>query len=113
MIKTYNETDYPKYDNYDAINVDKTKDIPYDYEGAIGVPITSLNYLCSDGLLHFDTPLRTIGQTDCSFSLYKIVDCNDFRKECMNKKNTMIVKDKDSAINGKPKYARILIQRVN
>lgn len=32
--------DYPKYDNYDAINVDVTKDIPMDYSGAIGVPIT-------------------------------------------------------------------------
>ena len=43
--KTYkgNEKDYPKYDNYDAINVDKTKDIPTDYKGAMGVPITFLN----------------------------------------------------------------------
>jgi hypothetical protein len=38
-----NEKDYPKYDNYDAINVDKTKDIPVDYKGAMGVPITFLN----------------------------------------------------------------------
>ncbi|TAF75152.1 MAG: modification methylase [Bacteroidetes bacterium] len=37
------ETDYPKYDNYDAINVDKTKDIPKDYKGAMGVPITFLD----------------------------------------------------------------------
>jgi hypothetical protein len=33
LYRTYNETDYPKYDNYDAINVDKTKDIPVDYAG--------------------------------------------------------------------------------
>ena len=38
-----NEVKYPKYDNYDAINVDKTKEIPDDYGGAIGVPITFLN----------------------------------------------------------------------
>lgn len=38
--KKYNAKDYPKYDNYDAINVDKTIDIPYDYTGIIGVPIT-------------------------------------------------------------------------
>ena len=31
---------YPKYDNYDAINVDKTNEIPMDYEGIMGVPIT-------------------------------------------------------------------------
>lgn len=35
--------EYPKYDNYDAINVDKTKDIPADYAGAMGVPITFLD----------------------------------------------------------------------
>lgn len=38
-----NEDKYPKYDNYDAINVDKTKDIPVDYEGPMGVPITFLD----------------------------------------------------------------------
>ena len=58
LIKSYNPTDYPQYDNYNAINVDKVKDIPYDYEGVIGVPITILNDLCSDGLLHFEVPMR-------------------------------------------------------
>ena len=38
-----NEHNYPKYDNLDAINVDKTKDIPNDYFGIIGVPITFLH----------------------------------------------------------------------
>lgn len=38
-----NESYYPKYDNYDAINVDKTQDIPIDYAGHIGVPITFLH----------------------------------------------------------------------
>ena len=33
---------YNKYDNYDAINVDKVKEIPIDYDGIIGVPITFL-----------------------------------------------------------------------
>jgi hypothetical protein len=43
--KTYkgNERDYPKYDNYDAINVDKTADIPIDYYETMGVPITFLD----------------------------------------------------------------------
>jgi hypothetical protein len=35
-----NENNYPKYDNYDAINVDKMTDIPCDYYGEMGVPIT-------------------------------------------------------------------------
>jgi len=45
LWKTYkgNEEDYPKYDNYDAINVNKVKDIPVDYEGVMGVPITFLD----------------------------------------------------------------------
>lgn len=43
LYKNYNPDDYPKYDNYDAINVDKTADIPMDYDGAMGVPITFLD----------------------------------------------------------------------
>jgi len=45
LYKTYfgNENEYPKYDNYDAINVDKTKDIPMDYPGYMGVPITFID----------------------------------------------------------------------
>jgi len=45
LYKTYsgNESEYPKYVNYDAINVDKTKDIPMDYPGHIGVPITFID----------------------------------------------------------------------
>ena len=43
LYKTYNKNKYPKYDNYDAINVDKTKDIPMDYKGAMGVPITFMD----------------------------------------------------------------------
>lgn len=35
--------DYPKYDNFDAIEVSRVKDIPYDYEGLMGVPITFLD----------------------------------------------------------------------
>ena len=43
LYKTYTEKEYPKYDNYDAINVNKTKDIPLDYTGSIGVPITFID----------------------------------------------------------------------
>ncbi len=42
LYKNYSPEEYPTYDNYDAINVDKTKDIPCDYEGEMGVPITFL-----------------------------------------------------------------------
>lgn len=45
LIKKYfdNEEKYQKYDNYDGINVNKTKDIPSDFKGAMGVPITFLH----------------------------------------------------------------------
>jgi len=43
LYKKYNMTDYPIYDNYDAINVDETKNIPMDYDGVMGVPITFLD----------------------------------------------------------------------
>ena len=45
LTKRYfgNEIEYPKYDNYDGININKTKDIPLDYDGVMGVPITFLH----------------------------------------------------------------------
>lgn len=43
MYKHYTPEEYPKYENYDAINVDRVSDIPCDYEGAMGVPITFLD----------------------------------------------------------------------
>jgi len=43
LYKTYNEEEYPRYDNYNAINVDKTKEIPMDYKGHMGVPITFID----------------------------------------------------------------------
>lgn len=43
LYKTYNEEDYPTYDNYNAIEVSKVTDIPIDYNGAMGVPITFLD----------------------------------------------------------------------
>ena len=43
MYKSYNENEYLKYDNYDAINVNKVAEIPLDYPGAMGVPITFLD----------------------------------------------------------------------
>lgn len=45
LTKNYygSENEYPKFDNYDAINVNKTQDIPKDYDGVMGVPITFLH----------------------------------------------------------------------
>lgn len=43
-VKEYDPKDYPTYDNYNAIEVSRYKDIPRDYEGVMGVPITFLEY---------------------------------------------------------------------
>ena len=43
LYKKYTTEEFPKYDNYDAIEVSKTSDIPMDYDGIIGVPITFLD----------------------------------------------------------------------
>lgn len=43
LYKDYNTEEYPNYDNYDAIEVSKTNEIPKDYKGIMGVPITFMN----------------------------------------------------------------------
>ncbi len=43
LYKRYTPEEYPAYDNYDAINVDKYTEIPCDYDGVMGVPITFLD----------------------------------------------------------------------
>ncbi len=43
LFKKYSPEEYPTYDNYDAIEVSKVADIPADYDGAMGVPITFLD----------------------------------------------------------------------
>lgn len=43
LWKKYTPEEYPKYDNYDAINVDKVSEIPCNYDGVMGVPITFLD----------------------------------------------------------------------
>lgn len=43
LYKSYSPDDYPHYDNFDAIDVSKTADIPYDYDGIMGVPVSFLD----------------------------------------------------------------------
>lgn len=43
LVCRYSEDEYPTFDNFDAIEVGKTSDIPYDYDGIMGVPITFLD----------------------------------------------------------------------
>ena len=48
LVEKYSPDKYPKFDNYNAINVNKTLMIPCDYNGIMGVPITMLQYYCPE-----------------------------------------------------------------
>lgn len=48
LYRNYTASEYPHYENYDAINVDKSDDIPVDYTGVMGVPITFLYQHCPE-----------------------------------------------------------------
>lgn len=64
----YDPIKYPHYDNFDAINVSKVADIPKDYNGIMGVPLTYLKY-------HNDTQFDIVGEanhgSDNEFDLFK------------------------------------------
>jgi len=47
-VKEYRPADHPKYDNYNAIEISRYKDIPSDYDGVMGVPVTFLDYYNPD-----------------------------------------------------------------
>ena len=86
LYKKYNEEEYPKYDNYDAIEVGKTKDIPMDYNGIMGVPITFLDKYCP-------TQFEIVGQMMTT----KVTEFNFGYPY----------------IDGKKKFARVLIKRIS
>lgn len=91
LHKKYNPEEYPEYDNYHAINIDKAVEIPRDYKGAMGVPITFIDKYNPDQ--------------------FEILDANNYRKsEDVPYKDHGLIKDKESTINGKAKYVRVLIK---
>ena len=95
LYKHYNEEEYPKYDNYDAIEVGKVSDIPMDYDGVIGVPITFLGQYCP-------TQFEIIWTTDRG---------GDGMLETLN--NCSFDKSWDSAwVNGQKVYKRIFIKKL-
>ena len=48
LYKAYSSAEFPKYESYDAIEVSKTSDIPMDYDGVMGVPITFMDKYCPE-----------------------------------------------------------------
>lgn len=89
LYKRYTPEEYPKYDNYDAINVNETVDIPEDYYGYMGVPISFIDKHCPE-------QFNIIGS---SSSLANPVIIDGHRKSGR------------FYLNGKRLYDRIVIQR--
>ena len=84
LTKKYNPEEYPHYDNYDAINVKRITDIPCDYDGIMGVPITIINRFNKD---QFEIIGEANHGSDNEYDLFK------------------------PTINGKEIFKRILIRR--
>lgn len=96
LWKNYTPEEYPKYDNYDAIEVGKTKDIPYDYDGVMGVPISFLDKFSPD-------QFEILGSRRwCKSPELVAVYCGN-KKTCEEDHKTLI--------NGKETYDRIFIRR--
>ena len=104
LHKNYSPDEYPKYDNYDAINVNKVVYIPVDYDGVMGVPITFLNKYNPD---EFEIIGGFNGYKECDYensllcgSITEYID-----------KNGKIKKWTGPTVNKKPLYYRILIRK--
>ncbi len=100
LYKRYSPEDFPTYDNYDAININKTSDIPMDYDSYMGVPITFLDKYCPDQfeiIMLANGNARTNTEKDTLKAVKYIHDLND--------------KGGLGMVNGKRVYARIIIRR--
>ena len=100
LYKKYDVNDFPKYDNYNAINVDKTSDIPYDYDGIMGVPITFMDKYNPE---QFEIIWQASGNTRAS-ALREVLDMLGYRVHPEDRGGCGVV-------NGKRVYTRILIRR--
>ena len=124
LYKKYTPEEYPHYENYNAINVDKTSDIPMDYDGVMGVPITFLDKYSPDQFEIVD--LGIVGS--CEFTNNKKMEIldkngNGTGKFTYNAKGTLYrkfnqIKDKTPAFKDVETgelyssiYARVLIRR--
>ncbi|MCD8006696.1 MAG: adenine-specific methyltransferase EcoRI family protein [Oscillospiraceae bacterium] len=101
LVKRYNADDYPMYDNYDAINVNTTANIPCDYAGTMGVPITFLDKYNPD---QFE--IIGLGITELGKSI-GVGDYNRAYKTPASRDGTLYyVKDGKGVVP----YARVLIR---
>ncbi len=104
LIKKFNQEQYPKYENFDAIEVSKTADIPCDYPGVMGVPITFMDKYCPDQFR-----IIGLGITDLGKSI-GVGDYDRKYKTPASRDGTLYyVKDGKGVVP----YARVLIQNKN
>lgn len=89
LYKKYDEKEYPRYDNYDAINVDKVSEIPADYEKEMGVPVTFMT-------VYNPEQFEIVGKSDY---LAKVIVIEGSKKSGR------------FYVNGKRMYDRIVIRR--
>ena len=91
LYRTYNMTDYPKYDNYDAINVNKVSEIPVDYSGIIGVPITFMDKYNPEQfeILGIANSARYLGDCHC----YTIINSKKIYNRILIKKRSDYVEN--------------------
>lgn len=104
LYKKYNPEEYPKYDNYDAIEVSKTADIPYDYDRVMGVPITFLDKYCPDQFEIIGMAKRGAGDPALKTKVYTKDDYKNYSD--LNAGPVLMI---DGVL--KNTYPRILIRR--
>lgn len=97
LVCRYNQEDYPSYDNYNAIEVSRVQDIPCDYPGIMGVPVTFLDKFNPDQFI-------IVGLTE------RNDEYNINSDEVVNLRKPGFMKYDRPYINGIRKYARILIR---
>ena len=109
LYKKYNSDEYLKFENYDAINVDKTSDIPADYDGVMGVPITFMDKYNPNQFEIIGLGVANLG-LECGIQPYK-PEHKKYRKE-IQKRGT-VDGDLYMMVDGEVTvpYTRILIRR--
>ena len=111
LYKHYSPTEYPKFENYDAIEVSKVAEIPMDYDGVCAVPISFLDKYCPNQFRIVGLGIAKVGLA-CGVQQYK----REHRKYRKNiQKRGVVDGDLYMVENGivKVPYARILIQKIN
>lgn len=109
LYKTYNPTDYPKYDNYDAIEVSKVKEIPLDYDGIMGVPVTFLDKF-NPNQFEIVGMCENLDLYGLKTRVYTAEECRNRYFELFGKKGVYDL-NASGVINGKKVYLRLLIKK--